>query len=101
MERINPPEIKAYMVRKGKIVEAPSTLQELGIYSSLFIDASKEGKDLVLEHKTFGKLIRTKSSESNEGGVVAGFAVVDQPFLTSEIGPLNPSIIIKPYVEQL
>ena len=31
----------------------------------------------MLEHKTFGKLLRTKGAESDEGGVVAGFSVVD------------------------
>ena len=40
MERINPPEIKAFMMRKGVMIEAPATLQELGIYSSLFIDVA-------------------------------------------------------------
>lgn len=40
MERINPPEIKAFMMRKGVMIEAPATLQELGIYSSLFIDVT-------------------------------------------------------------
>lgn len=40
MERINPPEIKAFMMRKGVMIEAPATLQEIGIYSSLFIDVA-------------------------------------------------------------
>ena len=40
MERINPPEIKAFMMRKGVMIEAAATLQELGIYSSLFIDVA-------------------------------------------------------------
>jgi hypothetical protein len=74
-------------------------LQELGIYSRLFIDVSATGKDLIKDHLTFGHLLRTKSAESDEGGVVAGFSVVDQPYITSEIGPLNPSIRIKPLIE--
>lgn len=41
MERINPPEIKAYMLRNGKIIEG-STLSELGIFSSVFIDTTKK-----------------------------------------------------------
>ena len=41
MERIYPPEIKAYMLRAGKIIET-KTLSELGIFSSVFIDASKK-----------------------------------------------------------
>ena len=78
MERINPPEIKAFMLKKGKLIEASATLQELGIYSSLFINTNTEnGKDLVEEHEIFGKLIRTKGADSDEGGVVTGFSVVD------------------------
>lgn len=40
MERINPPEIKAFMMRNGKIIEG-STLSELGIFSCLYIDTTK------------------------------------------------------------
>ena len=76
MERINPPEIKAHMLGKGVLVDAPATLQELGIYSSLFINVSDTEK-FFSEHEIFGKLIRTKSAESDEGGVVTGFSVVD------------------------
>ena len=99
MERINPPEIKAFMLKKGKLIEASATLQELGIYSSLFINTNTEnGKDLVEEHEIFGKLIRTKGADSDEGGVVTGFSVVDQPWVTSEIGPLTPSLQVKPLI---
>ena len=73
MERINPPEIKAYMLRKGQFLEA-QTLSELGIFSSVFIDSSIR---TILENKTFGRLLRTKGKDSNEGGVNAGFAVID------------------------
>lgn len=101
MERINPPQVKAFMLRKGKLIEAPATLQELGIYSSVFIDvtAQETESELMKEHKTFGKLLRTKGADSDEGGVVAGFSVVDQPWLTKEIGPLTSQTYIKPFVE--
>lgn len=98
MERINPPAIPAYMFRHGTLVSAPATLQELGIYSSLFIDVNTGAPELVKEHHTFGKLIRTKGADSDEGGVVAGFSVVDQPYLTEEIGNLRNGIQIKPLV---
>lgn len=97
MEKINPPRVHAYMLRKGKLIGPVDTLQELGIYSSLFINVSKDA-ELVNEHNTFGKLIRTKGTDSDEGGVVAGFSVVDQPFLTKDIGPLSPHLLIKPLV---
>jgi hypothetical protein len=40
MDRINPPMIKAWMLRDGSIIEIDS-LSELGIYSCLFMDTSK------------------------------------------------------------
>jgi glutathione synthase len=102
MERINPPEIMAWMVRGGQVIQAPATLQELGIYSSVFINATaKTTTDLMLEHTIFGKLVRTKGADSDEGGVVAGFSVVDQPYLTPEIGSLSPGIVIKPLISNI
>ena len=73
MERIYPPSIKAYMLRNGKVIEG-DTLSEFGVFSSIFI--SPESKDPI-ENITFGRLLRTKGSHSNEGGVNAGFAVID------------------------
>lgn len=40
MERINPPEVPAFMFRNGKIIEG-QTLSELGIFSGVFIDTNK------------------------------------------------------------
>ena len=40
MERINPPMIKAWMLRDGQLIEIDS-LSELGIYSCLFMDSEK------------------------------------------------------------
>ena len=79
MERINPPEIKAYMLRNGKIIEG-ETLSELGIYSSVFIDTNTKDPT---ENFTIGRLLRTKGKTSNEGGVAAGFAVIDSPLIVN------------------
>ena len=91
MERINPPEIKAYMLRNGKITEG-ETLSELGVYSSIFIDTTQSDP---IENVSFGRLLRTKGKESNEGGVNAGFAVIDTP-LVIEIEditkPITPTV---------
>lgn len=97
MERISPPEIPACMLKKGKIAVSQATLQELGIYSSLFIDVS--GPTLVRELQTFGKLVRTKNADTDEGGVATGYSVVDQPYLTQEIGPLTPTLRVKPLIK--
>lgn len=63
------------MVRNGQAVEA-DTLSELGIYSTLV----RRG-DTVLLNEEAGHLVRTKAATSDEGGVAAGFAVLDSPML--------------------
>jgi hypothetical protein len=35
----------------------------------------------VLVNAEVGHLVRTKASDSNEGGVAAGYAVLDSPYL--------------------
>ena len=63
------------------------------------VDHNSEAQ-LINEHETFGKLLRTKGAESDEGGVVAGFSVVDQPFITKEIGALSHDTHIKPLINE-
>lgn len=41
----------------------------------------------VLLNAEAGHLVRTKSSSSNEGGVAAGFAVLDSPYLVEGEDP--------------
>lgn len=65
------------MLRQGKLIES-ETLSELGIFSSVFINSAKHE---VLENVTIGRLLRTKGKDSNEGGVNAGFAVIDSPMI--------------------
>jgi hypothetical protein len=63
------------MVRNGQAVIA-ETLSELGIYSTLV----RKGAEILLNAEA-GHLVRTKAATSNEGGVAAGFAVLDSPML--------------------
>jgi glutathione synthase len=42
-------------------------------------------KDKVVINNQSGYLMRTKVSSSNEGGVAAGFAVLDSILLTDEV----------------
>ena len=78
MERIRPPMIQAHMLKDGKLMKMMS-LSEIGVFSCLIIDSKKvaSGEDFILCNKNFGTLMRTKGSHSNEGGVNAGFAVID------------------------
>ena len=80
MERINPPMVKAWMLRDGNILEVDS-LSELGCYSLLFLDTSRPKDSQILANRNFGTLMRTKGSHSNEGGVNSGFSVIDIPIL--------------------
>ena len=75
MQRILPPVNQSIMVRLGKATVA-ETLSELGIYSTYL----RKG-DKVLLNREAGHLVRTKAATSDEGGVAAGFAVLDSPYL--------------------
>jgi hypothetical protein len=72
------------------------THSELGIYSSVFVDSNLQEP---IENNTYGRLLRTKGIESDEGGINTGFSVIDQPFLV-QIGDLKTSEI-KPMVDNL
>jgi len=78
MQRIFPPSHEVTMLRKGLAYEIES-LSELGIYSSyLRIGDISDGQNMN-EHG--GSLLRTKAASSDEGGVAAGYAVLDSPYL--------------------
>lgn len=75
MQRIQPPQHTAVLVRDGT-ARLAATLSELGIYSTLV----RRG-DVVLHNAGAGHLVRTKTAESDEGGVAAGYGVLDSPML--------------------
>ena len=75
MQRILPPVNKSIMVRLGKATET-ETLSELGIYGTYL----RKGNNVLLNREA-GHLVRTKAATSDEGGVAAGFAVLDSPYL--------------------
>jgi glutathione synthase len=62
-------------MRLGRVTPAEA-LGELGVYS---VYCSRGGE--VLVNQAVGHLLRTKTASSNEGGVAAGFAVLDSPLL--------------------
>lgn len=69
-----------YLVRAGGAIEGvvkSEVISELGIFGwALF-----GGVDGGVEEKEVGWLLRTKGKESNEGGVAAGFSVLDSVVL--------------------
>ncbi|KAK1603095.1 hypothetical protein QYE76_017810 [Lolium multiflorum] len=78
MQRIFPKESLANLVRGGVFHEA-LTVSELGIYGAYL-----RNKDKVIINDKCGYLMRTKVSSSDEGGVAAGFAVLDSLYLTEK-----------------
>mmetsp|Transcript_5927 Transcript_5927/g.21662 ORF Transcript_5927/g.21662 Transcript_5927/m.21662 type:complete len:541 (+) Transcript_5927:1-1623(+) len=84
MQRIFPPSNPAVLVRNGEW-SVEETLSELGVYSIFLSDGTSAANDDsnsgVLVNEAHGHLLRTKSATSDEGGVAAGFAVLDSPLL--------------------
>ncbi|KAM0913042.1 hypothetical protein ACQ4PT_012407 [Festuca glaucescens] len=78
MQRIFPKESLANLVRGGVFHEALA-VSELGIYGAYL-----RNKDKVIINDKCGYLMRTKVSSSDEGGVAAGFAVLDSLYLTEK-----------------
>lgn len=76
MQRIRPPVHKSVLVRRGEAV-TEDCVTELGVYGAFV----QHGDDMVM-NECCGHLLRTKAVTSNEGGVAAGFAVIDSPYLT-------------------
>lgn len=76
MQRMFPTISSSYLLRNG-IWSLEDTVSELGIFGTYL----RNGHNVVL-NKEAGHLLRTKVSNSDEGGVAAGFAVLDSPYLT-------------------
>ncbi|KAJ8772032.1 hypothetical protein K2173_027209 [Erythroxylum novogranatense] len=76
MQRIFPSVSPAFLVRDG-ICHKEHAISELGVYSAYL-----RSKDKVIINDQCGYLMRTKVSSSDEGGVAAGFAVLDSIYLT-------------------
>ncbi|WFD23837.1 glutathione synthase [Malassezia equina] len=74
-----PKDRGAMMLRAGQGDVAQyvaQTTSELGTYGTALF-----GKDVEPDIRSGGYLLRTKASESNEGGVAVGFSVIDTPLL--------------------
>ncbi|EEC69407.1 hypothetical protein OsI_38561 [Oryza sativa Indica Group] len=78
MQRIFPKASLSNLVRGGVCHEA-LTISELGIYGAYL-----RNNDKVVMNEQSGYLMRTKVSSSDEGGVAAGFAVLDSLYLTDK-----------------
>ena len=75
MQRIFPPPQFGRLLRGGQTFEA-DTVSELGIFSVFLGDGNT-----CIVNEVAGHMLRTKPREADEGGVAAGFAVIDSPYL--------------------
>ncbi|XP_021742456.1 glutathione synthetase, chloroplastic-like [Chenopodium quinoa] len=76
MQRIFPTVFPALLVREG-IFHKDHAISELGIYGAYL-----RNKENIIINEQCGYLMRTKVSSSDEGGVAAGFAVLDSLYLS-------------------
>ncbi|KAJ1961738.1 Glutathione synthetase [Dipsacomyces acuminosporus] len=76
MDLIRAPGFKNILLRDGQLF-ASDVVSELGIYGIWVSDS----RGNVVVNKQGGHLLRTKASDVYEGGVAAGFAVIDSPLL--------------------
>jgi len=75
MDRIVPPACANYIMRDGE-ERLFSVLSELGIFGATIMDGTT-----LLQNVCCGHLLRTKPHGVEDGGVAAGRAVLDAPFL--------------------
>jgi len=80
MEIIEPPSIENTVVRNGELIRGP-VVGELGVYGTILWEKRDDGDVAIRENKQAGWLLRTKGTESEEGGVAAGFGCVDSVVL--------------------
>lgn len=79
MKRIFPQPTSAYHI-KDRQMECYDSLSEIGFYSGVLFDSKKKE---IIQATNIGVLVRTKLANSNEGGVSAGFAVMNSPIISS------------------
>jgi len=79
MQKIQPPGTKGKLVRGGRVVYDGNTVCELGVFGITLRDYEDENR--VLMDGVFGHILRSKSVDTDEGGVAAGYAFLSSPLL--------------------
>ena len=76
------------MIRLGQLLRV-SSMSEVGFFSNIIVrnNRADPSQQEVLVNETFGTLVRTKGSHCNEGGVAAGYAVIDHLRVVEELKP--------------
>ncbi|KAM6248712.1 glutathione synthetase isoform 2-T2 [Porphyrio hochstetteri] len=76
MDKIKPQPSMNYLLRAHSPLQVSECISELGIFG-VYV---RQGKELVM-NEAAGHLLRTKAVEHADGGVAAGVAVLDTPYL--------------------
>jgi hypothetical protein len=77
MELIRPPRgVGAYLVRQGEGRVRARAVSELGVFGWALFGEGREVRE-----EQVGWLVRTKADDVDEGGVAAGFSVLDSVLL--------------------
>ncbi|KAM4692330.1 glutathione synthetase [Rhinophrynus dorsalis] len=76
MDKIRPQPIKNCLLKAGGSLQVSECISELGIFG-VYV---RHGEQLV-HNERVGHLLRTKATEHADGGVAAGVAVLDNPYL--------------------
>lgn len=82
MQKIVPPSTKGMLVRGGKVVYRGECVCELGVFGiSLREYDTENDSGRTLLDIVAGHILRSKSVETDEGGVAAGYAFLSSPKL--------------------
>ncbi|XP_067130688.1 glutathione synthetase-like isoform X2 [Centruroides vittatus] len=76
MELINSPSVENYIIQWNKDAIPCQVICELGIFGVIL-----GSKDSILHNFDAGYILRSKTVDSNETGIAAGFGALDTPFL--------------------
>ncbi|KFU90195.1 Glutathione synthetase, partial [Chaetura pelagica] len=76
MDKIKPQPSMNYLLRAHSPLQVSECISELGIFG-VYV---RQGQELVM-NRAAGHLLRTKATEHADGGVAAGVAVLDTPYL--------------------
>ncbi|XP_072371320.1 glutathione synthetase-like [Scyliorhinus torazame] len=76
MDRIKPQTVKNYLLYPGSALKLSECVVELGVFG-VYIGKCRK----LVMNESPGHLLRTKSTEFADGGVSAGVAVLDTPYL--------------------
>ncbi|XP_068119885.1 glutathione synthetase [Hyperolius riggenbachi] len=76
MDKIKPQPVRNCLLKANGRIQVSECISELGVFG-VYV---RQGGEMVLNERV-GHLLRTKATEHADGGVAAGVAVLDNPYL--------------------